>query len=117
MEEDLPSDVVVMQKHEVMAKEKNLFEFHTPLGMLFRIAMVISILVGIMVVYQILFQMTSKYLREYSTLKALGFSHAMLIGIVLTKAMILVVPGYTDSVRGIGIELFLVFSLGTRDKR
>ncbi|MCP4042667.1 MAG: FtsX-like permease family protein [Gammaproteobacteria bacterium] len=90
----LPSDVVVMQKHEVLAKEKNLFEFHTPLGVLFRIAMLVSILVGIMVVYQILFQITSKHLRDYSTLKALGFSHAMLMSIVLTKAMILAIPGY-----------------------
>jgi len=100
----LPSDVVIMQKHEVLAKEKNLFEFHTPLGILFRVAMIISILIGIMLVYQILFQITSKYLRDYSILKALGFSHAMLMSIVLIMAMFLAVPGY---ILGLIISFYL----------
>ncbi len=90
----LPSDVVVRQKHEVLDKEKKLFEFGTPMGMVFRFAMGTAIVVGIIVVYQIMFQLTSKYLREYSTLKALGYSHAMLIYIVLAEAMILSVTGY-----------------------
>jgi len=93
--EYLPSDVVVRQKHEMLAKEKNLFEFKTPIGMVFRFGIGTSIVVGIIVVYQILFQLTSKYLHEYSTLKALGYSHGMLVTIVLTQAMTLAAPGYT----------------------
>ena len=104
LSEYLPSDVVVRQKHEVLAKEKDLFEFETPLGMLFRVAMGTSILVGIIVVYQILFQITSKYLRDYSTLKALGFSHGMLVSIVITEAITLVVPGYA---LGLAISFYL----------
>ena len=95
LSEYLPSDVVVRQKHEMLAKEKNLFEFKTPIGMVFRFGMGTSIVVGIIVIYQILFQLTSKYLHEYSTLKALGYSHGMLVTIVLTQAMTLAVPGYT----------------------
>ncbi len=95
LREYLPSDVVVRQKHEVLAKEKNLFEFGTPVGMVFRFGMVAAVAVGVIVVYQLLFQITSKYLREYSTLKALGYSHGMLISIVLTQAMTLAVIGYS----------------------
>ena len=83
-----------MEKHELLSREKELFEFGTPLGMLFRIAIVVSVACGVIVVYQILFQITSKYLREYSTLKAIGFSHGMLVSIVLTEAMILAATGY-----------------------
>ncbi|MCI5208972.1 MAG: FtsX-like permease family protein [Candidatus Electrothrix sp. ATG2] len=100
----LPSDVVVMQKHEMLAKEKELFEFKTPVGIFLRIAILVSIVGGIVVVYQILYQMTSKYLREYSTLKAIGFSHRMLISIVLVQAMTLTVTGYA---LGLTISFYL----------
>jgi len=102
--EYLPSDVVVRQKHEMIAKEKDLFEFGTPLGMVFRFAMGTAIVVGIIVVYQILFQLTSKYIREYSTLKAIGYSHAMLIYIVLTQAITLTLPAFS---LGFGISYYL----------
>jgi len=94
LSEYLPSDVVVRKKREVLAKEKELFEFKTPVGMVFRFAMVAAVAVGVIVVYQLLFQITSKYLREYSTLKALGYSHGMLVSIVLMQAMTLAVTGY-----------------------
>ncbi len=104
LENYLPSDVLVMQKHEMLAHEKELFEFGTPLGMFFRVTITASVAVGIILVYQILFQMTSKYLREYSTLKAIGFSHGMLISIVLKKAMTLAVMGYAF---GLAISFYL----------
>ncbi|MCI5137121.1 MAG: FtsX-like permease family protein [Candidatus Electrothrix sp. AR1] len=104
LSEYLPSDVVVRQKREVLAKEKELFEFKTPVGMVFRFAMVAAVAVGVIVVYQLLFQITSKYLREYSTLKALGYSHGMLVSIVLTQAMTLAVTGYA---LGFVISFFL----------
>ncbi|MCI5211768.1 MAG: FtsX-like permease family protein, partial [Candidatus Electrothrix sp. ATG2] len=94
LSEYLPSDVVVRKKDEVLAKEKELFEFKTPAGIVFRFGMITATAVGIIVIYQLLFQITSRYLREYSTLKALGYSHGMLISIVLTQAMTLTVTGY-----------------------
>jgi putative ABC transport system permease protein len=99
----LPSDVVVKQKSEMLANESDLFEFKTPLGMVIRGGMGTAILVGIVVLYQILFQLTSKYLRDYATLKALGFSHGMLLGIVLTQAITLAVAGY---LLGLGMAFF-----------
>ncbi|MCI5223678.1 MAG: FtsX-like permease family protein [Candidatus Electrothrix sp. AR4] len=94
LSEYLPLDVVVRQKHEMLSMEKKLFEFGTPMGMVFRFAMGAAMVVGIIVVYQILFQLTSKYMHEYSTLKALGYSHGMLVSIVLTEAMTLAATGY-----------------------
>lgn len=100
----LPPDVVVMHKHEILANEKELFEFKTPVGIFLRIAVLVSVVGGIVVVYQILYQMTSKYLREYSTLKAIGFSHGMLISIVLVQAMTLTITGYA---LGLAISFYL----------
>lgn len=90
----LTPDVVIKQKHEMLRMDREVFEFKTPLGMVFRIGIIISVVIGIVVLYQILFQLTSKYLRDYATLKALGFSHGMLLLIVLAQALILAVIGY-----------------------
>lgn len=93
----LSSDaVVVRQKHEMLTKERELFEFKTPVGSVFRVGIGASVIIGIIVLYQILFQLISKSLREYATLKALGFSHGMLLSIVLNQAIILAVSGYVS---------------------
>lgn len=91
---DLPADVVIRQKHEVLKVDRDMFEFKTPIGVLFRVGIVVSVLIGIVVLYQILFQLTSKYLPDYATLKALGFSHMMLLSIVLNQAFVLAIIGY-----------------------
>ncbi len=103
LNEYLPADVTVRQKHEILGIELELFEFNTPLGTVFRFALGTAVLVGIIVLYQILFQLTSKYLREYATLKALGFSHGMLLSIVLTQAVTLAIIGYA---LGLGISYY-----------
>lgn len=66
LREYLPQDVVVRTKHEIVAEEKRLFEFSTPVGIVFRFSVVTAIVVGIIVVYQLLFQLTSKYLVDLS---------------------------------------------------
>jgi putative ABC transport system permease protein len=104
LREYLPSDVMVLLKHEMLAKDRHLFEFGTPLGIVFRIAVGTAVMIGIVVLYQILFQLVSKYLRDYATLKALGFSHGMLLRIVFTQALILAILGYLP---GTAISLYL----------
>lgn len=100
----LPDDVMILQRHEMIAKDRELFEFGTPLGIVFRIALVTAVLIGIVVLYQVLFQLVSKYLRDYATLKALGFGHGMLLEIVLSQGLILAVMGY---IPGLFISYYL----------
>ncbi len=90
----LPPTVKVMQKHELLLNEQIRFEFGTPVGLAVRAGLATAVVIGVVVLYQVLFQLTSKYLRDYATMKALGFSHLMLFNIVLTQASTLVVMGY-----------------------
>jgi putative ABC transport system permease protein len=46
------------------------------------------------IVYQILFADVSQHLREYATLKAMGYSNRFLSSVVLQEAAILSVLGY-----------------------
>ncbi len=100
----LPPEILVMQKHELMRREQERFEFGSPVGLTIRAGLAAACVVGIIVLYQVLFQLTSKYLRDYATMKALGFSHGMLFALVLSQAGILVVIGYSI---GLGLSFGL----------
>jgi len=100
----LPPEILVMQKHELMQREQKRFEFGSPIGLTVRAGLAAACVVGIIVLYQVLFQLTSKYLRDYATMKALGFSHGMLFALVLSQAGILVIIG---DVIGFGLAALL----------
>ena len=51
-------------------------------------------IVGIVIVYQILYSDVSEHLPEYATLKAMGYSDRYLLGVLLQEALFLAVLGY-----------------------
>lgn len=69
-----------------------------PTGIIFGFGVVIGILVGLVIVYQVLSTDVADHIREYATFKAMGYRQRFLLGIVLEEALILAtlgaVPGY-----------------------
>ncbi|WP_299363195.1 FtsX-like permease family protein [uncultured Paracoccus sp.] len=69
-----------------------------PTGVIFGFGVVIGILVGLVIVYQVLSTDVADHIREYATFKAMGYRQRFLLGIVLEEALILAamgaVPGY-----------------------
>jgi putative ABC transport system permease protein len=69
-----------------------------PTGVIFGFGVVIGILVGLVIVYQVLSTDVADHLREYATLKAVGYPHLYFIGVILEEALILAslgfVPGF-----------------------
>jgi putative ABC transport system permease protein len=51
-------------------------------------------IVGVVVVYQVLYTDVSDHLPEYATLKALGYSDRRLLTVVLQEALLLAVMGF-----------------------
>ena len=98
----LPQDVQIFGKQELLAKERYYYEFNSPIGLIFRFGLGGAIVIGIVILYQILFQLVTKYIRDYATLKAIGFSTMMLRMIVLKEGLILAIlgfiPGYIGSI-------------------
>lgn len=90
----LPKDVEVLSKQELLEKEQEFYEFGTPIGLIFRFGLIVALLVGTVILYQILYIKVSKYIVQYATLKAIGFSHLFLIKIVMQEAVILAFMGY-----------------------
>ena len=90
----LPADVLVMTKPEFAARERAYWNGATPIGYVFAFGAIMGLVVGAIIVYQILFADVSEHLREYATLRALGYRNGFVSGIVLQQAFILAVLGF-----------------------
>jgi putative ABC transport system permease protein len=65
-----------------------------PTGIIFGFGVIIGILVGIVIVYQVLSTDVADHLSEYATFKAMGYGQKFFLGIVLEEALILGVLGF-----------------------
>lgn len=69
-----------------------------PTGIIFGFGVLIGVLVGIVIVYQVLSTDVADHLREYATFKAMGYGQRFFIGIVLEEALILGTLGFLPGV-------------------
>jgi len=104
----IPGDVRVLTREEFMDLEVQYWNKTTPIGYIFAFGAVMGLIVGLIIVYQILFADVQDHLKEYATLKAMGYSHGYLRSVVLQEAIILGVLGFFP---GMGIA-HLVFTRG-----
>ncbi|MDX8354911.1 ABC transporter permease DevC [Cognatiyoonia sp. IB215182] len=65
-----------------------------PTGIIFGFGVLIGVLVGIVIVYQILATDVADHLKEYATFKAMGYGQPFFLGIVFEEAIILAVFGF-----------------------
>jgi putative ABC transport system permease protein len=96
--EALPKDVLVMTKPEFIAREVKYWNSATPIGYIFAFGAIMGFVVGAIIVYQILFADVSDHIKEYGTLRAIGYSNRFVSGIVVQQALILGVLGYIPGV-------------------
>ena len=96
-----PDRVTVLTLEELIEKERQ-FTTNDPIGIIFRFGSLVGFVVGIVIVYQVLYTDISDHLPEYATLKAMGYSDNALLRVVLQEALLLAVlgfmPGFVTSV-------------------
>ena len=90
----LPKDVLVLTLDELTTREKNYWSNGSPIGFIFDLGTIIGFLVGLVIVYQILYSDVSDHLPEYATLKAMGYSDSYLVSVLVQEALILAVLGF-----------------------
>lgn len=90
----LPKDVLVLTLDELTTREKNYWSNGSPIGFIFDLGTIIGFLVGLVIVYQILYSDVSEHLPEYATLKAMGYSDSYLVSVLVQEALILAVLGF-----------------------
>jgi putative ABC transport system permease protein len=99
----LPADVNIFTKAEIIRHDSTYWLQATSIGFIFGLGVLVSFIVGTVIVYQILYTDIRDHIREYATLKAMGYSSWFLFKVVLQEAVILAAMGYVPG---------LVISLG-----
>jgi putative ABC transport system permease protein len=100
----LTGEVNVMTKQQYIDFERNYWASNTAIGFIFTLGAIMGFIVGIVIVYQILYTEVNEHLSEYATLKAIGYTHKYLLNIILQESFLLAILGYFP---GLGTSLFL----------
>lgn len=93
----LSQDVRVLTPEEWAGVEKSYWESGTGIGFIFGLGVIMGFIVGIVIVYQILYSDVSDHLAEYATLKAMGYTDRFLLSILFQEALLLACLGFLPS--------------------
>ena len=94
----LPDDVLIGTTENFAQIERDYWANGTGIGFIFGLGVGVGFIVGIVIVYQILYSDVSEHLPEYATLKAMGYTDNYLLGVLLQEALLLAILGYLPSI-------------------
>ncbi len=97
-------DVRILTAQGYIDFEKGYWQKSTAIGFIFSLGTVMGFIVGIVIVYQILYTDVSDHLAEYATLKAMGYNNFYLAQVVIQEAFVLSILGF---IPGLGISFGL----------
>ncbi len=112
LRERLLPDVQILTRDDYGQLEKNYWTKRTPLGFAIGASMVVGLIVGAVIVYQILYTDVTEHLPEYATLKAMGYDDGFFIRLVLGQALVLTLGGYVPGVL-VSAVLYRLMGLAT----
>jgi putative ABC transport system permease protein len=94
----LPDDVDVLTRRQAIDFELHRWLRDTSIGLIFQVGVVVAMIVGMAIVYQVLSSNIAEHFAEYATLKAMGYSNRFLAWIVLQQSVLLAVLGFVPGV-------------------
>lgn len=93
----MPENIKVMSREEYVEDEKAYWNDLTPIGYIFNFGVIMGLFVGLVIVYQVLYNDINNHMHEYATLKAMGYEDSYFVKVVLSSAVILAIAGYVPS--------------------
>jgi putative ABC transport system permease protein len=107
----LGSSVKVLTIPELEKAEVNYWQRNTSFGIIFGLGVLVGLVVGGIIVYQILYSDVTDHLAEYATLKAMGYDDGFVVAIILQESLILAVLAFGPSLLlSLGLYGFLARS-------
>lgn len=97
LQESIPNDVLILAKdgrEGFVMRERAYWKDNTTIGFVFTLLTAMGFVVGIILVYQILYTDVADHWSEYATLKAMGYNNLFLFGVVMQEAVILSILGF-----------------------
>lgn len=90
----LPNDIQIFSRQGFIDFEKEYWSVRTPIGFILNLMLTMASVVGVVIVYQILYSNIANQLIAYATLKAIGYANGYLLNVVFQQALILALLGY-----------------------
>ncbi|YAF94172.1 MAG: ABC transporter permease DevC [Nodularia sp. CChRGM 3473] len=90
----LPNDVQIFTRQGFIEFEKQYWSVRTPIGFILNLMLTMAAVVGVVIVYQILYSNIATQFVAYATLKAIGYANLYLLNVVFQQALILALLGY-----------------------
>jgi len=94
LNDTLPPDVQALSKQQLIDREKKFWQENAPLGYIFMVGAVMGFVVGVVICYQIVYADIADHMREFATLKAIGYGSAYFLGLVLEQCLYLSLLGF-----------------------
>jgi putative ABC transport system permease protein len=111
LQDFLDPSVKVLTIPELEATEVNYWRRNTSFGIIFGLGVLVGLVVGGIIVYQILYSDVSDHLSEYATLKAIGYDDGFVVAIILQESLILALLAFGPSfLLSLGLYGFLARS-------
>lgn len=88
------NNVDVLTREELVARERDFWQKNTPIGTVFGFGVLMGVIVGVVICYQILSGDIRDNLPAYATLRAIGYSNGYLRMVVLEESLLLALLGF-----------------------
>lgn len=98
LREALPGDVVVLSKPELEQRDLDYWKGGTPISVILLVGVALGFAVGVVICYQILYTDVLDHLKEFATLKAMGYGDRYIQCVVIVEAWVLSGVGFLPSV-------------------
>lgn len=108
-------ELQVRTKEQLISQEQNYWNTASSFGVIFGFGTFMGLLVGGVVVYQVLYTDVNDHLKEYATLKAMGFSNTYILIIVIQEAFLLGISSFIPAtLLSTAMYAFLTSAAGIR---
>ncbi|MBY0364166.1 MAG: FtsX-like permease family protein [Phreatobacter sp.] len=107
------ADAIARPIATAIARDRAFQTTQRPVGIIFGIGVLMGALVGLIVVYQVLSSDVADHLREYATMKAMGYRQGFFLGIIMEQAVVLASLGFIPgSILAYGLYALLTVATG-----
>jgi len=98
LRKSLPLDVEAFSKERLIEREKHFWRTNAPLGYIFMVGAIMGFVVGVVICYQIVYADIADHMREFATLKAIGYGNSYFLALVLRQSLYLSLLGFLPGV-------------------
>jgi putative ABC transport system permease protein len=90
----LPADVLVLSRADIIAREVYFWVRLKPVGIMFHVGALVAFLIGSVVLYQVLALEVGSRMKEFATMKAMGFPRHRIYQVGIEQGLIFALLGY-----------------------